>query len=151
MLEKISRIKSALGSPAGPRSRSPKPANPDATGAIYDRIAASLRTLRNLIAERISSLAHQVLQDEIDFLQQLSLRERAALSACIARIDHHILRCVAGIDEARKIHHELAALNRELVRLDAGAEPLADGFFAQDYHVVIDARLKALTQIAIEN
>lgn len=46
--------------------------NPDVTGAIYDRIAASLRTLKNQIAERISSLAHQILQDEFNFLQQLS-------------------------------------------------------------------------------
>jgi hypothetical protein len=41
--------------------------NPDATDAIYDRIAAKLCTLKNQIAERISSLAHQIVQDEFNF------------------------------------------------------------------------------------
>ncbi len=44
--------------------------NPDAIGAIYDRIAANLCTLKNQIAERISSLAHS--PRRIQFLQQLS-------------------------------------------------------------------------------
>ena len=46
VLEKISRIQSRS---AALPARSP---NPDASGAIYDRIAASLRALKMQIAER---------------------------------------------------------------------------------------------------
>jgi hypothetical protein len=63
--------------------------NPDATDAIYDRIAAKLCTLKNQIAERISSLAHQIVQDEFNFFSQ-QLSPGAATQAPIRRLDHHI-------------------------------------------------------------
>ena len=77
---------------------------------FYAGCVANLRALKNQIAERISSLAHQIVPDEFNFLQQLS--PGAATQAPLRR-DSTIISPMVGRN--RSVAESIAGSQRQIV------------------------------------
>lgn len=134
MLEKISRIRSALDSV---RSGFPQLAPADerpleggsqaglltADDPVYGRLLQALREMQTQIDERIKPLATEMAGREVARLRARSDEQQSALKECLAHIDQSIVNCIARVDEYRRRSADLEALNRRLAGLGAAPEP----------------------------
>ena len=156
VLERISRIHSALGSLNSPSSVAP-PIAPGATpaaveaapvpkreGGLYHDAFQTLRDMQTQIEERVRPLASLVVQAEIERLREQSRQEGNALDECVGRIERTLESCVDRIGESRKIYADLTALNRRLSDLGAGTETFPDCPQSHDDREIIDSRLQCL-------
>jgi hypothetical protein len=154
MLEKISRIRSALDAmssalpQAAPAAGSPpqgatQPRLP-ADDPVYGRLLQALREMQTQIDERVKPLATEIVRHEVARLRAQSDDHQNSLKECLARIDQSIVNCFARMEAYRLGSAELEALNHRLAELGAAPEPpppaLAEGSAADS----IIARLESL-------
>ena len=154
VLEKISRIQSALGSIStrtpsvdAPTATSLPPAAGSITKAESDTHSSLLQTLRDMqlqIEECLRPLAVQAVQAEAERLSEWVKLEQRALEECLARIDQSLLACVELIHESQKKHTDLSALKRRLEALGASPSSLPELSTSQDPSEIIQARLESL-------
>lgn len=156
VLERISRIQSALGSIHPPNSTA-APDTPVAslppteTVAIlkvedrpYDNLLQMLRDMQAQIEECIRPLALLTVQAEVERLREQMRQERAALEECAEGIDRSLKSCLHRIDDSRSIYADLIALTGRLTELGAAAEPLPEFSTSQDSREIIHSRIEHL-------
>jgi len=150
VLEKISRIQSALGSITTPSVKTPSAAaSAAAAGAkseadVYGGLLQNVRELRLEIEERLRPLAKQAVQAEVERLSERMKHEQAALSDCLSRIDENLLICVERIHESQKKVNDLSTLKRRLEDLGGAPASLPEFSNTQDPADIITARLETL-------
>ncbi|HKY07261.1 MAG TPA: hypothetical protein VJQ55_03430 [Candidatus Binatia bacterium] len=152
MLEKISRIQSALGSITAPSGESqpaaslPAEVKPGAQTEtnIYGGLLQNVRELRLEIEERLRPLAKQAVQAEVERLNERMNHEQLALSECLARIDENLLACVERIQKSQKKVTDLNMLKERLEELGAAPASLPEFSSSQDPADIITARLETL-------
>jgi hypothetical protein len=150
VLEKISRIQSALGSIDEPRADT-APVNSSAEAAqseteTYQSLLRMLRDMQTQIEERLRPLALQTIDAESERLCGLAKQEQTALDECMARIDRSLQDCVAQIDESQRAYTDLIAANRRLLELGAPAETLPEFPGSQDPNAFLQKRIQQLHQ-----
>jgi chromosome segregation ATPase len=152
VLERISRIQSALGSINTPNSEArpavpvvaearPTPKNEDDS---YRHLLQTLRDIQSKIEGRVRPLALQAVQAEADRLTEWVKREQRALEECLARIDENLLTCVDRIKESQSRYVDLTALKKRLEELGAPTRSLPEFSVSQDPSQIITARLDSL-------
>lgn len=120
LLERISRIRSAIGSS--------RPAETSAIGLTahdvspYDGLLRMLQDMQSQIDGQVRPLALRAMQAEADRLRALAGRELVAQEECLANLDRALSACVDRIRESRKVGEGLASLNRRLSDLGAPTE-----------------------------
>ena len=152
VLEKISRIQSALGSIHTPNPQAaPAPAPSVEGGAIsksetfdYNGVLQALRDMQTQIEERLRPLALQAIQAETDRLTEWMKNQQNALGECLARIDENILTCVERIHESQKRYNDLVALKRRLEALGVSTQSLPEFSPLKDPSKLITDRLENL-------
>jgi hypothetical protein len=152
VLEKISRIQSALSSinapnteaslPASPPSEAPSVAKTEAD--IYSSLLQTLREMQSQIEECLRPLAVQAVQAEAERLSEWMKHEQRALEDCLTRIDQNLLACVERIHESQKQYADLSALKQRLEELGASSSSLPELSTSQDPSEIINARLESL-------
>ena len=158
VLERISRIQSALGS-IHPPSSTAAPDTPVAslppteTVAIlkvadrpYDNLLQMLRDMQAQIEECIRPLALLTVQAEVERLREQVRQERTALEKCAERIDRSLESCLHRIDDSRSIYADLIALTGRLAELGAATEPLPEFSTSQDPSEIIQSRIERLRE-----
>ena len=155
VLEKISRIQSALGAikAPDPALSSATPPAPSA-GAFktdsksaecpFDRLLQTLRVMQAQIEERLRPLMLQTVQAEVEYLREQAQQDQIALNECLASIDRSITACFERIDESRQSYAELTRLNQRLTQLGAAAESLPEDPCTKDPREIIYSRLENL-------
>lgn len=134
MLEKISRIRSALDSVTSsfpqlaPADERPLEGGSQAglltaDDPVYGRLLQALREMQTQIDERIKPLATEMAGREVARLRARSDEQQSALKECLAHIDQSIVNCIARVDEYRRRSADLEALNHRLAGLGAAPEP----------------------------
>jgi predicted nucleic acid-binding Zn-ribbon protein len=118
VLEKISRIQSALGS-VGERNATAPPAISSSEAAkseteTYQGLLRMLRDMQSQIEECLRPLAEQAVQTEAERLSEWMKREQRALDECVARIDQNLLACVERINDSKNKYFDLTVLKRRL-------------------------------------
>ena len=157
VLERISRIQSAIGSMRSPSSGAPEPPaafSPPAEATSiaisddrpYDGLLKILRDMQTQIEERIRPLALLSVQSEVDHLQILAKQEQAALDECFAQLDRNLLACVDRIDGSRKVYAELTTLNQRLAELGAATEALPEFPNSLDPEEFLSSRIQSLRE-----
>lgn len=154
VLEKISRIQSALGSihTSTPSAEAPPATTlPPEAGSIAqtdaDTYSILLQTLRDMqvqIEECLRPLAVQAVQAEAGRLSEWMKHEQHALDECMAPIDQSLLACVELIHESQRKHTDLSALKQRLEELGASPSSLPELSTSQDPSEIIEARLESL-------
>jgi hypothetical protein len=148
VLEKISRIQSALGSiptarpesdPAAPPADIPKSDEPD-----YSALLQTIRDMQTRIEQQLRPLAVEAVQAETHRLAEWMQYQRQALDECLARIDDNLLTCVERIHESQARYMDLAALKKRLEELGAPSPFLPEFSPSQDPIEIITARLETL-------
>lgn len=158
VLERISRIQSALGS-IHPPSSTAAPDTPVAslppteTVAIlkvadrpYDNLLQMLRDMQAQIEECIRPLALLTVQAEVERLREQVRQERAALEKCVEQIDRSLEFCLHRIDDSRSIYADLIALTGRLTELGAATETLPEFSTSQDPCEIIHSRIERLRE-----
>ncbi len=151
VLERISRIQTALGSINTPTSGTP-PAQADVgdqpiSESADDSYSGLLRKLGDLqlqIEERLRPLAQQTVQAEAERLREWMKREERALAQCLTRIDENLLTCIELINESQKRHIDLTAIKKNLEELGAATHALPELSISGDPTQIIIARLETL-------
>ncbi|MGH7798395.1 MAG: hypothetical protein ACREQ2_26320 [Candidatus Binatia bacterium] len=156
VLEKISRIQSALGAikapdPAPSSETPPAIVRADELKPIlknedhpFDRLLQTVRDMQAQIEERLRPLARQTVQAEVEYLRRQAEQDQSALNECWARIDRSITISVERIDESRQKYAELKRLNHRLIELGAAAEALPEDSYSQTPSEIIYSRLENL-------
>jgi len=156
VLEKISRIQSALGaikapdpalSTATPPAPSASPFKTDSSKSEecpFDRLLQTLRIMQAQIEERLRPLMLQTVQAEVEYLREQAQQDQIALNECLASIDRSITACFERIDESRQSYAELTRLNQRLTQLGAAAESLPEDPCTKDPREIIYSRLENL-------
>jgi hypothetical protein len=154
VLEKISRIQSALGSinTSTHGAEAPPAASfSSEAGSIarteadtYGTLLQTLRDMQLQIEECLRPLAVQAVQAEADRLSEWIKHEQRELDECLARIDQSILACVELIQESQKKHTDLSALKQRLEDLGASPSSLPELSMSQDPNAIINDRLQTL-------
>jgi hypothetical protein len=154
VLEKISRIQSALGSikvstpSAEAQSATSLPSEAGSTARTEaDPYSALLQTLRDMqlqIEECLRPLAMQTVQAEAERLSEWMKHEQRALDECLARIDRSLFACVELIHESQKKHANLSALKQRLEELGASPSSLPEISTSRDPGEIINTRLQSL-------
>jgi len=154
VLERISRIQSALGSiqtPQTPSSEATPAAPVVKTGPIsksetsdYSGLLQALRDMRARIEERLRPLALQTVQAEADRLTEWMKYQQRGLDECLARIDDNLLACVERIKESQEKYLALVSLKKRLQELGASTQSLPEFSPSQDPTEIITARLESL-------
>ncbi|MGH7854389.1 MAG: hypothetical protein ACREP3_13170 [Candidatus Binatia bacterium] len=152
VLERISRIQSALGSiNTSSAEAPPATSSPTGTGSIaqteadtYNSLLQTLRDMQLQIEECLRPLALQAVQAEAERLSEWMKHEQHALDECLARIDQSLLACVERIHESQKKYTDLSALKKRLEDLGASPSSLPELSTSQDPGEIISARLESL-------
>ena len=153
VLERISNIQSALGSittgdpPTRVAQTSPLPKSvetPVPDDLVYGRLFQALRDMQLQIEERVRPLAQEIVNAEVVRIREQTEQNQAALSQCLAQIDHCLLTCAERMDEYQKRHAALETLNGRLVSLGATAEPLPPDVLTLNIHEAIRSRIDAV-------
>jgi uncharacterized protein YukE len=151
VLERISRIQSALASINTPGAKAPPATAPPAeagsiaqTEATYRGLLQTIRDMRLQIEQRLRPLAVQAVQAETDRLREWMKLEQRALDECVARIDRSLLACVKRIHESQEKHTELSALKARLEGLGVSSSSLPELSTSQDPGEIITDRLESL-------
>jgi hypothetical protein len=152
VLERISRIQSALGSIQTPSSEATAAAPAVApTGSIsksetsdYSGLLQTLRDMQARIEEHLRPLALQTVQAEADRLTEWVKYQQRGLDECLARIDENLLRCVERIKESQEKYLDLVSLKKRLQELGASTQSLPEFSQSQDPTEIITARLESL-------
>ena len=150
VLEKISSIHSVLGSLGRSESSTPAPpvteAAPQPSGddQVYGRLQRALRDMQTQIEQRVQPIARQVVDLQVARLREQSVQDQAALNECLTKIDRCILNCGERMEEYKKRHNLLTALNQRLANLGALPEPMPDDGLAASLSDTIESRLKLL-------
>jgi hypothetical protein len=152
VLEKISSIHSVLGSLGRRESSTPDPAAPVTEAApqpsgddqVYGRLQRTLRDMQTQIEQRVQPIARQVVDLQVARLREQSVQDQAALNECLTKIDRCILNCGERMEEYKKRHNLLTALNQRLANLGALPEPMPDDGLAASLSDTIESRLKLL-------
>jgi chromosome segregation ATPase len=151
VLEKISRIRCALGSIDEPNAEAPPVvSSSEAARAAksetetYEDLLQMLRDMQSQIEERLRPLAEQAVQTEARGLNEWMERERRALDECMARIDRNLLACVERINDSKNRYFDLTVLKRRLEELGVATSSLPELSTTQDAGEIIKARLETL-------
>lgn len=151
VLERISRIQSALGSinttgaKAPPATSTPAEAGSmTQTEPTYSSLRQTLRDMQLQIEECLRPLAIQAVQAEAERLSEWMKHEQRALDECVARIDQSIFACVERIHESQEKYTELSALKARLEELGVLSSSLPELSTSQDPGEIITARLESL-------
>jgi septal ring factor EnvC (AmiA/AmiB activator) len=155
VLERISRIQSAIGaitpsSSSAPELSAATSARAETTIILksedrpYDGLLQMLRDMQSQIEQRVRPLALLTVQSEVEHLRELSKQEQTALDECVAQLDRNILTCVDRIEESRKLHAELTTVNQRLEELGAPTEGLPDFPTSQDSKEILKSRIERL-------
>ena len=154
VLERISRIQSALGSIQTSSSEA-TPATPPVVEAAsisksetsyYSGLLQTLRDLQTQIEERLRPLALQTVQAEVERLTEWMKYQQRGLDECLARIDENLLTCVERIKESQEKYIDLVSLKKQLLELGASTPALPEFSPSQDPTEIITARLESLRQ-----
>jgi hypothetical protein len=151
VLERISRIQSALGSINTPSSAAPAtslageaaPVSETEEGT-YRGVLQTLREMQSHIEQRLRPLALQTVQAEAERLSEWMKHEQRALDECLARIDENVLTCVERISESQKKYIDLTALKKRLEEFGASTQSLPELSTSEDPGQIIIARLESL-------
>ena len=150
LLERISRIQSAIGSirepTASPETSPPVAAKTHAEDPPFEDLLRMLRDMQAQIEERLRPLALQTIGTESERLRQLAKQEQTALDECLVRIDRSLTDCVVQIDASQKAYTDLAATHRRLLDLGAAAEALPEFPDSQDPDAFLQERIHQLRQ-----
>ncbi len=158
LLEKISRIQSALGSIRAPDSipaeESAAPTfaadetrpTPKAPTQRYSQALHTLRNMQAQLEERVVPLARAAAQAEGEQLRERARQGQITMNECLAQLDRRILACLDRFYDAQRKYADLTLLNQRLVSLGSAAEPLPDGAPLEDATLIIETRLDALRQ-----
>jgi hypothetical protein len=152
VLERISRIQSALGSIQTPSSEATAAAPVVKTGPIssetsnYSGLLQTLRDMQARIEEHLRPLALQTVQAEADRLTEWMKYQQRSLDECLARIDEQLLACVERIKESREKYLDLISLKKRLQEMGISTPSLPEFSPSQDPAEIIAARLESLRQ-----
>ena len=152
VLERISRIQSALGSIQTPSLEATPAAPPVAeTESIsksetsdYSGLLQTLRDMQTQIEERLRPLALQAIQAEVERLTEWMKYQQRGLDECLARIDGNLLTCVERIKESQEKYLDLVSLKKRLQGLGVSTPSLPEFSPSQDPTEIITARLESL-------
>jgi hypothetical protein len=154
VLEKISRIQSALGSinVSTPSAKAPSATSlPPEAGSTaqteadtYSTLLQALRDMQLQIEECLRPLAVKAAQAEAERVSEWLKHEQHALDECLARIDRSLLACVELIHESQKKHTDLSALKQRLEELGASPSSLPEISTSRDPGEIINNRLQSL-------
>lgn len=154
VLEKISRIQSALSSVINNRPGAETPATASVSSETEsiaqteaDTYSSLLQTLRDMqmhIEECLRPLAVQAAQAEAGRLSQWIKHDETALDECMARIDQRLIACVELIHESQKKHSDLSALQKRLEEFGASPSSLPELSMSRDPGEVINSRVQSL-------
>jgi hypothetical protein len=149
VLERISRIQSALGSINAARSEAPP--GPTVARPIaktdegdYSTLLQAFRNIEAQIEERLRPLALQTVEAEAERLNECMRREQRALDECLARIDENLVACADRIKESQTRYVDLTALKKRLEELGASTPSLPELSTTENPGQIIVARLKTL-------
>lgn len=151
VLERISRIQSALGSIQTPSSEA-TPATPIVkAGPIsksetsdYSGLLQTLRDMQTQIEERLRPLALQTVQAEAERLTEWMKYQQRSLDQCLARIDDNLLTCVERIKESQEKYLDLISLKKRLQEMGVSTPSLPEFSPSPDPTEIITARLESL-------
>jgi hypothetical protein len=121
LLERISRIQSAIGSAKPAEASNPAEEVSESDKSPYDGLLRMVRDMQTQIDRHVRPLALRAMHAEADRLQKLAGRELVAQKECLAALDRTLSTCVDRIHEFRRVQGQLAELNRKLD--DLGAPP----------------------------
>lgn len=152
VLERISRIQSAIGSIRDSSSNAPE-ALADSPGEAspafqakrpYDALLRIVRGMQAHVEQRLRPLALLSIQSETERVFGLAEQEQGALNQCIAQLDQTLLTCVDRISESQEVYDNLTAINDRLTQLGATPEALPDFSLNQDANALLASRLESL-------
>jgi hypothetical protein len=154
VLERISRIQSALGSSQTPSSKAASANSPiSETESIskgetpdYSSLLRAIHDMQRQIEERLRPLAAQTIQAEAARLTEWVQYQQRALEGCLTRIDEHLLACVERIKESQEKYLDLVSLKKRLDDLGARTQSLPEFSPSQDPAEILTARLESLRQ-----
>lgn len=155
LLEKISRVQSALGSMGAPDSMTkekteglvePDKAPPvsEAPNPPFGRAVRLLHDMQAQIEDRVLPLARSVAQAEIEKLRELGLQEQAAMKERLAQIDRRIMACGERVRESQRRYAELESLSQRMVGLGSVAEEPSNFKPSQSFSAIMEQRLEFL-------